>query len=136
MNTMRSLMKAYIIIGFLSLFGLLSIAADAPSSDALIQQQIVGTWHLNWIAMQCTTTISTNGDYVANWTDSLRTREEGTIEIRNGLMIDTLKKTSGNNQPVPMPHVSTNLIVRLTDHELIFQPQNGSRQIMWERGKQ
>ena len=133
MNTMRSLMKAYILTGFLSLFGLLSIAADAPSSDALVQQRIVGTWHLNWIAMQCTTTISTNGDYVAKWSD--RTREEGIIDIRNGLMIDTLKKISGNDQPVPVPHVSTNLIIRLTDHELIFRPQDSSRQIMWERGK-
>jgi len=127
-------MRAFILAGFCSLFCLSSIAADTPSSDALIQQRIVGTWHLNWIAFQCTTTISTNGDYVANWSD--RIREEGTIEIRNGLMIDTLKKTSGTNQPVPVPHVSTNIVIRLTDRELIFRSQDSSRPIMWERGKQ
>jgi len=111
-----------------------AIAADALPSDAVIQQRIVGTWRLNWIAFQCTTTISTNGDYVANWSD--RIREEGTIEIRNGVMVNTLKKTSGANQPVPMPHVSTNTIIRLTDHELFFRARNETQPLLWERAKQ
>ena len=126
-------MRTYILAGFFSLCGLLSIAADTPSSDTVIQQRIVGTWLLNWIAFQCTTTISTNGDYVT-YQSNPRSRYEGTIKIKDGLWIDTLKKCSVTNQPVP--HVFTNVIIRLTDHELIFRAQNGRQPMMWERVKQ
>ncbi len=131
-------MKAYILAGLFSLFGLSSIAADTPPSDARIQQQIAGTWFMYWMVLHETITIGTNGDYMAydtsapSWTNT--NRLEGTIKIRDGLMIDTILKSSITNQPVP--HVSTNVIIRLTDHELIFRAQDMSHSIMWVRGKQ
>lgn len=131
-------MRAYILAGLFSLFCLSSIAADTPSSDAMIQKRIVGTWLLNWIAFHDITTFGTNGDYltysVSNSVHSQTNRLEGTIEIRDGLMIDTLKKSSFTNQPV-LPHVATNEIIRLTDHELIFRAQDRSQPVTWERIK-
>jgi hypothetical protein len=131
-------MKAYILAGLVSLFGLASIAADPLPSDEVIQQRIVGTWRMNWMVLNITTTIATNGDYVAyyqsapSWTNT--DRLEGTIKIRDGLMIDTQKKSSTTNQPVPV--VSTNVIIQVTDHELIFRaPKMSPHSIMWERVK-
>lgn len=131
-------MRAFILAGLFSslvivAFGLSAIAADTPPSDAVIQQRIVGTWLMTWIAFNRTTTIGTNGDYVAYYT-SPPVRQEGTIEIREGLMIDTIKKSSITNRPLPL--VSTNVIIRLTDHELLFRAQGRSQPIMWKRRKQ
>lgn len=120
-------MRAFILAG---LFSLSSIAADTLPSDAVIQQRMVGTWRMNWIAFQETITIGTNGDYVAYYS-SPPDREEGKIEIRDGLWIDTLKKSSVTNQPVP--HVFTNVIIRVTDHELIYRAQDRSQQILLEK---
>jgi len=132
-------MRAFIFVGLFSLLGgLSSFAADTPPNDAAIQQRIVGTWLMNWMVLRSTTTIATNGDYVrydvGNSAHSRTNRFEGTIEIKDGLMINTLKKSSVTNQPVPL--VSTNVIIQLTDHELEFRAKNESRPILWERVKQ
>ena len=132
--------RTYILAELFSLFviiasGLPAIAADTPPSDAVIQQRIAGTWLMNWHVLQSTTTVATNGDYVrydvSNSVHPQTNRFEGTIEIKDGLMIDTLKRSSITNQAVP--YVVTNVIVRQTDHELLFRAQNESRPILWER---
>jgi hypothetical protein len=136
-------MRAFILAGVFGLFvivafGLSSIAADTLPSDAVIQQRIVGTWFMNWMILHRFTTIATNGDYVgydvSNSVQKQTNRFEGTIEIKNGLMIVTPKYSSITNQPTPI--VSTNVIIRLTDHELIFRAQDKSQPMMWERVKQ
>jgi hypothetical protein len=128
-------MRAFILAG---LFSLSSIAADTPPSDAVIQQRMAGTWRMNWHILESTTTIGTNGDYVSyvsyavsNSVSMQTKRFEGTIEIKDGLMIDTSKRSSITNQPAP--YVVTNVIIRLTDHELIFRAQNERQPMMWER---
>jgi hypothetical protein len=125
-------MRAFILAG---LFSLSAFAADAPPSDGVIQQRMVGTWRLNWHILQSTTTIGTNGDYVrfdvSNDAHPQTNWYEGTINIRDGLWIDTLKKSSVTNQPVP--HVFTNVIIRVTDRELLYRAQNESQQILLEK---
>ena len=132
-------MRAFILAGLFSLLGgLSSIAADTPPSDAVIQQRMVGTWIMSWHILTSFTTIATNGDYVrydvSNSVHPETNWFEGTIKIRDGVMIDTLKKSSITNQPVP--HVGTNVIIRLTDRELLFRAQSESRPMKWERVKQ
>jgi hypothetical protein len=132
-------MRAFILAGLFSLLGgLSSIAADTPPSDAVIQQRMVGTWIMNWHILTSFTTIATNGDYVRyDVSNSVHPETNwfaGKIEIKNGLWIDTLKKSSATNQPVP--HVFTNVIIRLTDRELLFRAQDRSQPMMWERIKQ
>lgn len=135
-------MRTFILAGVFSLFvvvaaGLSAIVADSPPSDAVTQQRIVGTWFMNWMILQRTTTIATNGDYVSydvsNGVHPQTNKFEGTIEIKDGLMIDTITKNSYTNMSVPL--VSTNVIIRLTDHELFFRAQDKSQSIMWERVK-
>ena len=129
-------MRTLILAGVFSLLGCLSsIAADTPPSDAMIQQRIVGTWIMSWHILTSFTTIATNGDYVrydvSNSVHPETNWFEGTIKIKDGLMIDTLKKSGSTNQPV-LP-IGTNVIIRLTDRELLFQAQNASNPILWER---
>jgi hypothetical protein len=133
-------MRTFILAGFFSLLviiasGLSAIAADTPPSDAMIQQRIVGTWFMNWMILQRFTTITTNGDYVrydvSNSVHSQTNRFEGTRVIKDGFMIDTLTRSGITNQPVP--YVVTNVIIRLTDHELLFRAQNERQPIIWER---
>jgi hypothetical protein len=131
-------MRAFISSGWFSLFvmvafGLASIAAETLPSDAVMQQRIVGTWHLNWMAFTAIRTISTNGDYVdyqtsAQWTNRL----EGSIAIRDGLMIDTVKMSSATNQPMPL--ISTNVIIRVTDGQWLYRAQDKSQKLyLWEK---
>jgi hypothetical protein len=132
-------MRAYISAGFFSLFvivasGLPSFAADTPSSDSAVRQRMVGTWFMDFAHVyQSTITIGTNGDYVAYRTSghSRTNRLEGTIEIRDGLMIDTLKKSSITNEPVPL--VFTNVIIRVTDRELVYRAQDRSQQVVFKK---
>ena len=95
---------------------------------------MVGTWFLDYYhAFQSTITIGTNGDYVAYRTSghSRTNKLEGTMEIRDGLMIDTLKKSSITNEPVPL--VFTNVIIRVTDRELVYRAQDRSQQVVFKR---
>ena len=128
-------MKAFISSGWISLLVVvaccsLSIAAETLPSDAVVQQRIVGTWHLNWMAF---TTIRTNGDYVdyqtsPQWTN----RFEGSIAIRKGLMIDTVKKSSATNQPMPL--ITTNVIIRVTGGQWLYRAQDKSQKLyLWEK---
>jgi hypothetical protein len=135
------IMRTFISSGWFSLFfivacGSLSIAAETLPSDAVIQQRMVGTWHLNWMVLHETITIGTNGDYAAlqtsapSWTNT--NRLEGTIKIKDGLMIDTVKKSSTTNEPMPL--ISTNVIIRLTDDQWLYRAQDRSQQLyLWER---
>jgi hypothetical protein len=131
-------MRAFISSGWFSLsvmvaFGLASIAAETLPSDAVMQQRIVGTWHLNWMAFTTIRTIGTNGNYFdyqtsAQWTNRL----EGSIAIRNGLMIDTVKKSSATNQPMPL--IFTNVIIRVTDGQWLYRAQDKSQKLyLWEK---
>jgi hypothetical protein len=129
-------MRALISAGLLSLLvsSLPSIANDAPASDSAIQQRMVGTWFLDYYhAFQSTITIGTNGDYVAYRTNghSRTNKLEGTMEIRDGLIIDTLKKSSITNEPVPL--VFTNVIIRVTDRELVYRAQDRSEQVVFKK---
>ena len=134
-------MRAFILAGSFSLlvivaFGLSALAADTPPSDAVIQHRIVGTWIMNWMILQRTTTIATNGDFmsydVSNSVHPQTNWYEGTIVIKDGLMIQRSSITTNH----PVPYVVTNVIIQLTDHELIFHSQDRSQPIMWERVKQ
>jgi hypothetical protein len=110
-------MRAFILAGLFSLFiivacGLSSIAADTPPSDAMIQQRIVGTWFMNWMILHRFTTIATNGYYVGydviNSVQKQTNMFEGKIEIKDGLMIVTSKRSGITNQPAP--YVVTTLL--------------------------
>ena len=95
---------------------------------------MTGTWFLDYVHVwQSTITIASNGDYVAYRTSG-RTRTnklEGTFEIRDGMMIDTLKKSSITNEPVPL--VFTNVIIRVDEHELVFRAQGRSQEMVFRK---
>ena len=110
------------------------VETNSPPSDAEIRQKMTGTWFLDYFHVwQSTITIASNGDYVAYRTEG-RTRTnklEGTFEIKDGMMIDTLKKSSITNEPVPL--VFTNVIIRVTDRELVYRAKNRSQEVVFRK---
>ena len=89
-----------------------------------------------------TTTIASNGNYVGqeiisnrgafkvparSWTNIL----EGTFDVKDGMLIDTLKKSSITNEPVPL--VSTNFqLIEMNDHKLVWKTSGGNDSV-WQR---
>lgn len=129
-------MRSFIVAGLLSFLvsGSPLFADDSPASDSAIQQRMVGTWFMgHYHAFKSTITIDTNGDYVAYLTSghSRTNKLEGTMRIRDGLMIDTLKKSSITNEPVPL--VFTNFIIRVTDRELVYRAQVTSQMVVFKK---
>jgi hypothetical protein len=100
-------------------------------NDAELQQLMTGTWFLDYPGFTSTIIISTNGDYAAYRTGGRThfTKLEGTQEIRGGLIIDTLKKSSIPNGPVPL--VFTNILIRVDEYELVYRAQNSSQQMVF-----
>jgi hypothetical protein len=116
------------------------VVTNSLPSDAAIQQKMTGTWFQEYAPVsQSTIMIASNGNYVAyHTTGRIRTnnleeilevnRLEGTLEVRGGMMIDTLKKSSITNEPLPL--VFTNVIIRVTDRELVYRAQNRSQELI------
>jgi hypothetical protein len=130
-------MKALLII-----FGLVIVCighgqslteTNSSSRDVDIRQKMTGTWFLDYLHVwQSTLTIASNGDYVAIRTSKTQTnRLEGTFVIKDGMMFDTLKKSSIASEPTPL--VFTNVIIRVTDHELVYRAENRSQNIVFQK---
>ena len=78
-----------------------------------------------------TTTIDTNGNYVANavykshWDEILRTNHiEGTFKIQDGLLVDTMLKNRNTNAELPC--ISRAKIIRFDEQELAVHGSNGT----------
>ena len=106
---------------------------NSPASDVAIRQKMTGTWFRdNFHVWQSTLTISSNGDYVAILTSKTRTnRLEGTFVIKDGMMFDTLKKSSIASEPTPL--VFTNVVIRVTDRELVYRAEDRSQKIIFQK---
>jgi hypothetical protein len=106
----------------------------------MIRQKMTGTWSLDYgkqgvIKMwpdtnswtnTHTLTIASDGTYLALHTLSngheIKTNiYEGTFVVKDGMLIDTIKKCSITNQPVPVV-MPPDKIIRVTDHELVVRP--------------
>ena len=113
------------------------------SGDAQIRKLLPGVWKLESpeqsenpskinLAFNSAITVGPDLSYVCTLTIPARTNGprmvhmEGSWEVRDGALIDTITKHSQTNAPVPM--VSTGLVVRIDERELVVtdDPQPGA----------
>lgn len=98
------------------------------TSDAALQQSLVGTWRFstNYPSnkqFNCVSTVASNGVYICQLTNSAASLPahtlEGTWEVKDGLLIDTTTKLDHTN--LPSPHVVRAHIIRFENDELGVQ---------------
>jgi hypothetical protein len=125
-------MKQFIFLVSLTV----ALAGCHPNGDAEMRKQLLGEWVLELQyptggKFKSTTEITQGGAYTCHIvaegeSNVLRTAElEGTFEIKNGVLIDTMTKHSNTN--ANLPSVSRGSIVRMNSQELVvrFEQQDG-----------
>jgi hypothetical protein len=91
------------------------------ASDAELGKLLPGTWILEKPRFRSVTTLASNGSYVSHitttWSNETRTLNlEGTWQVKNGLLIDTITKHS--DPTVGVPWTFSQWIYRADDREL------------------
>ncbi|MEI8291027.1 MAG: hypothetical protein WCH99_16300 [Verrucomicrobiota bacterium] len=91
-------------------------------NDAKMQRELPGTWVAVFPnGVQSTVVVNADGSYSCQHTRLTNgvtlSRIEGTIQIRDGLLIDTVTKHSSTNAKVPF--MSTNIIVHMNKNEIV-----------------
>jgi hypothetical protein len=105
-------------------------ATNSLPSDAEIQQKMTGTWLIDKSYMKSMLTIASNGGYVCHLTHGGTCQLEGKFQVRDGILIDTITKSSITSEPVPINF--TNQIIRVNDHELVWKENSGGTPI-WRK---
>jgi len=111
-----------------------SQATNSLPSDAEIQQKMTGMWLIDTRYLKSMLIIASNGDYVCHLTQGGTYQLEGKIQVRDGIMIDTLTKSSITNEPVPSTF--TNQIIRVNDHELVWKRLDMHTLVMFRKVKE
>ena len=111
-----------------------TLYAKTDTPDSIYQSAIIGSW--KQVVKDGPVTINATMIYHVNGTlDSTATVEvpgkkmnisiSGTWEIKDGVMITTVKKTSAN-APIPAGHVSKDQIIELNDKTFKFKNGQGN----------
>ena len=115
-------MKKIVAIGFtvalLVIVALLSWHYFKHSRDTKISRILTGTWHADDLG---SFTVRSDGGYVwqiTNLTTGRAVTIEGTFQVRDGVLINTVTKSSRTNTHVP--YVSHSQIVRANDYEMVI----------------
>jgi len=116
--------------------------AGAANSDVELQQKLVGTWRGDsqlpgGLHVQSETVVDAGGSYVLHLTnalvDGVRTATlAGTLQVRDGLLVDTITNDFGGNTLVPRI-ASVSRIVRVDEHELTMRGTNGDETITYRK---
>jgi hypothetical protein len=104
------------------------LAGCSRKGDAWIRKELVGTWasagsYANGSTFKSTMTIARGDNYVCEvvvHSESGPTRTvkiEGTLQVRDGVLIDTMTKHSNTNAVLPMS--TRRRIVRIDEREMI-----------------
>jgi hypothetical protein len=119
-----------------------------PTEDARLQQKLIGIWSLHidkdtggqtyagGQTFDSSLTVASNGAYAAELTTagSLGVRKfkiEGTMEIKDGFLIDTMLKHSNTN--FTHSSVSRARIIRFDDNELFVKYQEADFESVFRR---
>jgi len=103
--------------------------ATSPS-DAELQQKLAGSWRADvqipsGIHVQSETIVEPDGSYILLLTNTLvdglrRVTLAGTLEVKNGILIDTI--TNDFTNPTLGPRIAgADRIIRLNEHELVLR---------------
>lgn len=122
---------------FLMVVGVILIAACSRQVGADTSKRLEGTWNLkgtnfNGGVYQSTLVVGTNGLYIAKISThypsdrSVRNdRVSGSIQIKQGMVIDTVTKHSNTN--AVLPWISRGRIIRFDDGELVVEWEGSNR---------
>jgi hypothetical protein len=122
-------------------FSLLLTGCDRQG-DARLRSEIAGTWamarrHPDGSSVSNTVTISRSGRYVSQATmrdpyGSIRTtRCEGIVEIKDGVVTDTMTKDSNTNALLPVS--SPMRIVRIDERQLVLAWNFPTNEVIFRR---
>jgi len=108
------------------------------TSDTAVRKNLPGTWHSD-VAPQTESKfmVSANGDFECKTTfqgdtNGMQTIElEGTFQVKDGILIETVTKSSQTNAHVPF--VSRARVIQADDHEMVISPLNRTNRIVWEK---
>jgi hypothetical protein len=114
----------------------------APASDTGLRQKLIGRWRADArlpgdIHVQSDTVVDSDGGYVLHLTntlvDGVRTAIlAGTLQVRDGLLIDTITNDFAGNTLVPrIGDVAR--IIRVDEHELTVRSTNNNETITYRK---
>ena len=119
---MKKLVTIGFTIGLLIVVILLARRHVRTTRDAEIFRKLPGTWVLSYGSLN----VHSDGSYVLQFmhtpAEGVLTNE-GTFQVRNGIIINTLTKSYRTN--AQLPQITQMRIVRINDHEIIID--NGSK---------
>ena len=131
-------MKKFAIIGFivaLAIAGVFLWQHFKHPSDAQVRQMLPGTWALSWgDSAHSTNIVGVDGRYTCRITDPRHSRAielEGTFQVTDGVLIDTVTKNSQPNSFVPS--VYRGRIIRADGSEMIVAFTEGGVQTVHYR---
>jgi hypothetical protein len=115
---------------------------EAPTADVELRQKLIGRWRVDSrlpgdIRVQSETVVDPGGGYVLHLTntlaDGVRTATlAGTLQVRNGLLIDTITNDLGGNTLVPRI-ASVARIIRVDENELVVRSTNNDETITYRK---
>jgi hypothetical protein len=115
---------------------------EAPASDVELRQKLIGTWRGDSrlpgdIHVQSETVVDSDGGYVLHLTNILADRVQtttiaGTLQVRDGLLIDTITNDLSENTRVPRV-ASVTRIIRVDEHELAVRSTNDDETITYQK---
>ncbi|HEX4341875.1 MAG TPA: lipocalin family protein, partial [Verrucomicrobiae bacterium] len=109
----------------LALLGLsLSLTGCHRSSDAAISQKTIGTWEITSPSGKIT--FRKDGSYTSHWImfrhdTSEELAYEGTWQIENRILINTVTNASGPEPHAPLGSTDRAKVISIDDHQLTIQ---------------
>lgn len=97
---------------------------DKASTDARIQQRIIGTWSMEISNVEGMIALRSDGSFSGYWSNTVRPRgwrSEGEWKITDGVLVSTIKSKTAWNFTLsgPTGTVESAKILALTDHDLV-----------------
>jgi hypothetical protein len=121
-HAMKKLITIGFTIGLLVVVTLLAWRHVRPLRDAEMFGKLPGTWFLSYGSLD----VHPDGSYVLQFThsptDGILTNE-GTFQVRDGLLINTVTKSYRTN--AQLPQITRMRIIQMNDREMIID--NGSK---------
>jgi hypothetical protein len=114
---MRKFIATSGVLLLLALAALLAWRHFKHLRDERIYKNLAGTWTMSFGSL----TVHPDGSYVLAFTVSPTSgvvTNEGTFQVRDGILIDTVTKSYRKNAQVP--YVTTTPIIMANDHEMII----------------
>jgi hypothetical protein len=115
---------------------------DAAAGDAGLQQKLIGVWRVDAqlpgdIHVQSETIIDSGGGYLEHLTNALADGVRtvtlgGTMQVREGLLIDTITNDFTWHTAVPRL-AGVDRIIRLDEHELVVRSTNSDETVTYRK---